>query len=474
METNLPEEVRELFKKFKEKNYQLFLVGGVVRDLLLKKEIKDWDFTTDATPEQILDVIPDGFYNNKFGTVGLNTEGLGVFEITTMRKEGEYKDSRHPEQVSWTNKVEEDLARRDFTINAIAMGLNSSSSPQGRTIIPVLSEVEVFFERSREVPFILIDPFKGQADLEQKIIKAVGDPGKRFQEDALRLLRAVRFSTQFQFLIEERTFEAIKQNAKLILNISWERIRDEIFKILSTDFPYEGIVMLRNAGLLEYILPEVEKCFGIVQQGPKHDRVYDIGEHSLLSLKFCPSKDPLVRFASLIHDTGKFDTVKTSPDGNVTFYGHDIVGGKIAKKIGERFRFSSKEIDKLYRLVRYHMFTVSEYQTDSAIRRFIKNVGLENIDDMMAVRVGDRLGGGTQTETSWRMEEFKKRIGQVLQKPFSISDLKITGTQVMEITNLKPGPKVGEILNQLFKEVLEDAEKNNKEYLKKRTEELMA
>lgn len=134
METNLPEEVRELFKKFKEKNYQLFLVGGVVRDLLLKKEIKDWDFTTDATPEQILDVIPDGFYNNKFGTVGLNTEGLGVFEITTMRKEGEYKDSRHPEQVSWTNKVEEDLARRDFTINAIAMGLNSSSSPQGRTI----------------------------------------------------------------------------------------------------------------------------------------------------------------------------------------------------------------------------------------------------------------------------------------------------------------------------------------------------
>ncbi len=436
MNYTLPSEVKNILEKFEKENFQIYIVGGAIRDLLMEKKVEDWDFTTDAHPEEILKLFPDGFYDNKFGTVGIPVDKQ-TFEITTMRTEGIYKDHRHPEQVIWTNKIKEDLARRDFTINAIA--LDSSGN--------------------------LVDPFEGEKDLKNKIIRAVGDPNLRFQEDALRLIRAIRFANRFQFIIEDKTFDAIKNNALLIEEIAKERVRDELFKILESDNPYEGILMLRDAGILQIILPELEKCFGIKQEGPKHDRIYDIGEHSFLALKECISKDPLVRFAALLHDIGKVKTVKTAPDGNVTFYNHDLEGGKIVLLIAKRFNLSKKQTDKLYRLVRWHMFSVNENQTDSAIRRFIKNVGLENIEDMMAVRVGDRLGGGTQNATSWRMEKFKERINQVLQKPFSISDLKINGNDVMEVLNIKPGPKVGQILNQLFKEVLEDSLKNTREYL---------
>ena len=284
---NLPKEVEEIMKKFVDSDYQIYIVGGAVRDLIMGREVNDWDFTTDAKPEEILKVIPEGFYNNKFGTVGISARstsevnqdenlahtsevsGAGLYEITTMRHEGDYTDHRHPVDVSWTDKIEEDLARRDFTVNAIALGKENK----------------------------LVDPFEGQNDLEEKIIKAVGDPEKRFKEDALRLIRAIRFAAQLNFKIEDKTFAAIKENSSLIQKISWERIRDEFFKILSSENPYEGVLKLREVGLLQIILPELEDCFGIVQEGPKHDRVYDIGEHSLLSLKFCSSKDPLVRFA---------------------------------------------------------------------------------------------------------------------------------------------------------------------------------
>lgn len=439
MDNKLPKEVRDLFKKFKENKFQLFVVGGVVRDLLMKREVTDWDFTTDATPEEILKVLPEGFYDNKFGTVGIEIKDGEIYEITTMRKEGIYKDSRHPIEVSWTKNIEDDLKRRDFTINAIA-----------------LSESDKF-----------IDPFNGKNDIENKIIKAVGDPNLRFEEDALRLMRAVRIATQLEFKIEKETFLAITKNAERIRDIASERIRDELFKILESSNPLIGIIKLREAGLLQIIFPELEKCFGIKQEGPKHDRIYDIGEHSLLALKFTSSKNPLVKLAGLLHDIGKPDTFKTDLTGNVTFYNHDFVGGKIVLQIAKRLNLSKKQTDKLYRLIRWHMFTVSEDQTDSAIRRFIKNVGIENLDDMFAVRVGDRLGGGTPTETSWRMEKFQERIQEVLHKPFSISDLKVNGKDIMKTLNIKSGPKVGEILNTLFKLVQEDSSKNTKDYLLK-------
>ncbi|MBI2314907.1 HD domain-containing protein [Candidatus Daviesbacteria bacterium] len=439
MNKNLPNKVKDILDKFEKAKFQIYIVGGVVRDLMMSRQVNDWDFTTDAKPEEILKLIPQGFYDNKFGTVGLNTP-LGIFEITTMRKESDYKDHRHPDKVGWTNKIEEDLARRDFTINALALSDKDE----------------------------IIDPFNGQEDIRNKIIKTVGNPEQRFKEDALRLMRAVRIATELEFKIEPNTLKAVKENAHLLKEIANERIRDELFKLLASSDPYAGIVKLRGSGILQLILPELERCFGIVQQGPKHDRVYDIGEHSLLALKHTPSADPLVRLASLLHDIGKVNTVKTAADGNVTFYNHDIVGGRIVLDIAKRFNLSKKQTDKLYRLVRRHLFTVSEDQTDSAVRRFIKNVGLENIEDMMAVRVGDRLGGGTQKAISWRMEEFQKRIKEVLKKPFSISDLKVTGNDVMEVLNIKPGPKVGKVLEQLFKEVSEDSSRNTEEYLLER------
>ncbi len=447
MKYQLPFEVKNILDKFQNANFQIFIVGGAVRDLLMKKPITDWDFTTDAKPEEILKIFPEGFYDNKFGTVGVpakNTSGVGfdspevnVYEITTMRREGLYKDFRHPTEVGWTNKIEEDLARRDFTINALAMSATGE----------------------------IIDPYQGQNDLKDKIIRAVGNPNNRFQEDALRLIRAIRIASQLQFEIEEETSQAIRKNAHLIKEIANERVREELFKILASENPYEGIAKLREAGILQIILPELEACFGIVQEGPKHARVYDIGEHTLLSLKHTPSSDPLVRFAALLHDIGKVNTIKTAPDGNVTFYNHDVEGGKLALRIAKRFNLSKKQTDKFYRLIRWHLFTVDENQTDSAIRRFIKNVGQENIEDMMALRIGDRLGGGTQRAVSWRMEKFEERIKDVLKKPFSVMDLKVNGKDVMETLKIKPGPKVGEILNKLFEEVLEDNSKNNHEFL---------
>lgn len=437
MDYKIPNHIKNILDKFQKNNFQIYIVGGAVRDLLMGKIVSDWDFTTDARPDDILKLFPDGFYDNKFGTVGIPTKTTKMYEITTMRKEGTYQDYRHPNKVSWTNKIEEDLARRDFTVNAIALSLD------GKTI----------------------DPFNGQVDIKNKLIKAVGNPGKRFQEDALRLMRAIRITTELEFDVEENTYSAIKENASLIKQIAWERIRDELFKILASSNPDTGISKLREAGILQIILPELEKCFGVMQKGPKHTRIYDIGKHSLLTLKHTPSTDPLVRFAALLHDVGKADTVTTAADGNVTFYNHDVVGGSLVLQIAKKCNLSKKQTDKLFRLVRFHMFTVTEDQTDSAIRRFIRNVGLENIDDMMALRVGDRLGGGTQKETSWRMEKFQQRIKQVLKKPFSISDLKVNGHDVMKVLKIKSGPKVGEILQKLFEDVLEDSSKNNREYL---------
>ncbi|KKS13413.1 hypothetical protein A2617_03430 [Candidatus Daviesbacteria bacterium RIFOXYD1_FULL_41_10] len=447
----LNEQVRAFCAKFQKRGFQIYTVGGSVRDLLMGRGVHDWDFTTDATPEEILKLFPEGFYDNKFGTVGVKAGDVQIYEITTMRKEGKYEDFRHPEKVLWTNKIEEDLARRDFTINAIALRLvytECNRSAQG------------------EPPnFEIVDPYDGQEDIKNKLIRAVGDPDRRFKEDALRLIRAIRFVAQLGFEIEEKTYLAIKKNTHLISEVANERIRDELFKLLGSDNPLLGIEKMRDTGILQIILPEVEKSFGVSQVGPKHARVYDIGSHLFLTLKETPSKDPLVRLAALLHDIGKADTLKVDETGNATFYQHDVVGSRLALQIAKRFNLSRKQTDKLFRLVRWHLFTVDERQTDSAIRRFIKNVGRENIEDMMAIRIGDRIGGGTQRAVSWRMERFGGRIKQVLKKPFSISDLKINGQDVMKILNIPPSPKVGHILQKLFEEVLEDASKNNREYL---------
>lgn len=434
----LPDEVKQFMAKFANANFEIYIVGGAVRDLLMGKIVYDWDFTTNAKPSEILKIYPDGFYDNQFGTVGITVEKYDYpFQITTYRTEADYTDNRRPDKILWGKTLEEDLKRRDFTINAFAY--------DGKNVI---------------------DYYDGQKDLVKKILRAVGDANERFNEDALRMMRAVRIAGELKFEIEKSTFEAIQQNSKLINKIAKERIKDELFKILKSNNPYTGIFHLKESGLMQEILPEMMKCFGIEQKSVGRHHIYDVGTHLLMSLKECKSEDPVTRFATLIHDIGKPQTYRKLPTGVITFYNHEMVSTRIAENIAERLKFSSKEKDKFVKLVRFHQFTVDENQTDSAIRRFITNVGLEYIEDMLALRVADRLGGGA-SETSWRLEDFKKRLVEVQKQPFSINDLKINGKDIMEKLSIKPGPKVGEILEKLFNKVVENKVPNERESLLK-------
>lgn len=452
MQNNIPKKIQNIAMTFKNAGYEIYLVGGCVRDLFLKRQITDWDFTTNATPEQILELYPNAFYDNAFGTVGIPLEDSTtgektVIEVTTYRTERGYSNRRHPDEVTWGKTVEEDLSRRDFTINAMALDITGAEK--------------------------IIDPFNGRDDLEKKMIKAVGDPALRFKEDALRLMRAVRIATQLGFSIEEKTLDALSQDAALLSDIAKERVRDELLKILASDYPYEGIVLLKNTNLLQYIIPELLEGIGVSQERPGRHHKSDVFTHNVMSLKHTPSIDPIVRFATLIHDIGKPRVASVDQDGYIIFHNHEIVGAKMASGITDRLRFSKKEKEKIVMLVRWHMFTVDEHITDSAVRRFIRRVGVENVKDMMDLRIGDRLGGGTQRAESWRLKLFKKRVEeQLAPAPFSINDLAINGHDVMKELQIKPGKQIGEILQKLFEEVDEDLEKNNKEYLIKRIHEL--
>lgn len=449
----LPKSVLDLIKTFQSHGFEIYIVGGAVRDLLMKRVITDWDFTTNATPDQMLKLLPDAFYDNIFGTVGIKHEDFEKpFEITTFRSEIGYTDRRRPDKVVWGKSLEEDLARRDFTINAMALRLEAAE------------------QKSKSIKHI--DPYNGQKDLEQETIRTVGNAVERFSEDALRMMRAIRIAAELGFQIEDRTFEAIRMNNQLINIVSAERIRDELLKILASNFPYEGFVMLRNCGLLKEILPEVEIAFEFSQKSPKRHHVVDVGTHLFHSLRYCPSKDKLIRLAALLHDVGKPATFqKDEKTGIITFYNHDIVGAGITKTILKKLKFPKKDADKVIKLVRWHLFSVDEKQTDSAIKRFIRNVGPENLEDILAVRTGDRLGSGAK-ETSWRLELFKKRLEEVQKQPFSIKDLKVNGTDVMKELGISSGPKVGEILNALFQEVDEGKLNNEREILINRLHEL--
>lgn len=443
---SLPQAVKRTIDTLKGAGFETYAVGGSVRDMLMGLTTKTWDFTTSATPTEILTLFPDGFYDNDFGTVGIpikNAKGVteDIFEITTYRSEKGYSNKRHPDKISWGVSLEEDLKRRDFTVNAIA------------------------FDGTK-----LIDPYKGQIDIDKKIIKTVGSASERFAEDALRLLRAVRLATQLRFTIDAETLEAIKKHADLITEISADRIRQELMKLIASPYAGEGILLLRASNLLNKILPEVEKSFGISQKSPKRHHVYDVGTHLVMSLHHSPSTDPIVRFATLLHDVGKPKVFrKDAVTQIITFYNHEVIGAKMTGQIAKRLNFSNKDRERLVTLVRWHQFTVDEQQTDATLRRFIKRVGKENLKDMLDLRIGDRLGGGAQ-ETSWRLRLFMSRLEEVQKQPFTVSDLKIDGHDVMRVLKINPGRRVGEILNKLFDAVILQKIKNERETLLKELE----
>ncbi len=435
----LPPHAKRIIDTLKNAGFEAWAVGGSVRDTLMGRPTKGWDFTTNATPQQILTLFPDSFYDNQFGTVGMkikeNEDVIDIYEVTTYRSEGGYSDRRHPDSVTWGSSIEEDLARRDFTINAIAF--------DGET---------------------LVDPYNGQRDIKEKTIRAVRDPKARFAEDALRMMRAVRFAAELGFLIEEDTLAGIKTNAHLLTAISMERIRDELMRTLAAQFAADGILILKSTGLLKLILPELETAFGTPQKSPKRHHIYDVGTHSVMALKYCPSPDPVVRLATLLHDIGKPATYQKDQTGLITFYNHEVVGTKFVRDIVRRLRMSKKQTGLVTTLVRWHQFSVDERQTDAALRRFIRRVGKDNLEAMLALRTGDRLGGGA-TDTSWRLELYKKRLIEVQKQPFTVHDLNINGYDVMKALGIKPGPMIGKVLDQLFTDVEEGAVPNQREAL---------
>ena len=444
---NIPKEVKTILEKLEENGFEGFIVGGCVRALLLNQTPKDWDITTNAKPEEIQKIFPDSFYENEFGTVGVKTrseeESLTVVEITTYRIESKYTDQRHPDQVKFAQRLEDDLQRRDFTINAVAMNKDGQIS----------------------------DPFEGQEDLKKKTVRAVGDPEERFNEDALRMMRGVRLASQLGFAIEPATLEAIRKNNQLLKVISAERIRDELVKIINSDLADQGIELLRQTELMPHVIPELLEGVG-VEQNLHH--IYTVWEHNVRALKYTAEQNYSleVRLGSLLHDVGK-PKAKRGIGRNCTFYGHEVVGAKLTAKIMERLRFPKDQANKITKLVRWHLFYYMPGEvTESSVRRLVANIGQENVYDLLKVREADRIGSGTPKAIPYKLRHLKFMIDKVARDPISPKMLKINGTEIMALLNLSPGPKIGLIMNGLMVEVLEDPAKNDKEYLENRIKEL--
>ncbi len=482
--SRIPKEVSHVTSTLESAGFEAYLVGGCVRDLLMDREPKDWDVTTNAKPEEIIKLFEKTVYENDFGTVGVcvprvtgddvsrETPEYVIVEVTPHRLEAKYSDFRHPDEVKFSDKIDEDLQRRDFTINAMAYRKNS-----------------------------VMDIYDGLKDIKDKTVRTVGNPDDRFNEDALRMLRAVRFAVQLDFSISSETTESILKNSELIKKISAERIHDEFVKIIMSKNPATGIMLLQKFNLLKNIIPELEEGIGCEQLG---EHIYDVWEHLLHALQHAAEKDwPLeIRLAALMHDIGKPKTRRLAGGQNVlegtlgrsgddgqrkfsaenfrgesenilspkskkkyTFYGHEVVGARMAKKIMERLKFSRKEIDLVEKLVRNHMFfSDTELITLSAVRRIITKVGVENIWLLMNIRECDRVGM-KKKEAPYRLRKYFAMIEEALRDPISVGQLKINGEFMIKELDIKPGPRMGWILNALLEEVLEMPEKNTVEHL---------
>ena len=463
--SQIPPFVTRVTRDLQEAGFEAYLVGGCVRDLCMGKEPKDWDITTSATPEQVMTVFSElkTVNENTFGTVTvLNmapeagvVEGESVprvipdldnqVQVTTYRSEGNYADNRHPGMVSYETDIHKDLERRDFTMNAIAWD-------------PIKDSI--------------IDIFDGIKDIKDKNIRCVLYPEVRFKEDALRMLRAIRFSTTLGFAVTHETFEAISQNAELLKHISGERIRDEFIKIIDSNTPAAGIDLLQKAGLLTYIVPELEEGIGCDQKGA---HIYDVYQHLLHALQHAADKnfDRVIRLTALFHDIGKPATRRYDRSRDkYTFFGHEVVGARITKKILERLRFSRETTELVVSLVRNHMFfSDTEQITLSAVRRIIQKVKPEHIWELMQVRECDRVGM-KKAEAPYRLRKYHAMIEEALRDPISVGQLKIDGTYLMEVLHVKPGPRMGWMLHALLEQVLENPALNTVETLTERVKDL--
>lgn len=432
MNINVPKEAYIIIDTLEKHNYEAFIVGGCVRDSLLNSSPKDWDITTSALPETVVSLfsktVPTGIQH---GTVTVIINGES-FEVTTYRIDGEYTDSRHPNGVYFTSSINEDLSRRDFTINAMAYN-------------PSIG---------------LVDPFGGEADLSKGIIKCVGDAGLRFREDALRMLRAIRFSCQLNFSIETSTFASICNISSNIKKVSLERIRDEFCKILISRHPSHGIRLLHSTGILKIIMPELEKCVNFSQRNPHHDK--DVFEHILSVLDNSPCSIKL-RLSALFHDIGKPECFVMDESGTGHFHGHDKVSAKIAEEIMKRLKFDNSTIKDVSLLISEHMTGYAVLRNNS-IKKLINRVGLNNVEDLFQLQIADSKGHAVPDCTNILKTRTMARKIINERQPLTVKDLVINGNDLIKI-GYKPGKELGEELNILLELVLSNPEMNAKDKL---------
>ena len=446
----VPKEVSQVSYALRKEGFESYLVGGCVRDLLIGRKPKDWDITTNAKPEYIQRIFPDSFYTNDFGTVGVlretDEESLKIIEVTPYRTEGKYTDKRRPDKVEFGQSLTEDLARRDFTVNAIAL-----DDSKGQ----------------------IIDPYEGQKDIKDKVLRTVGDAALRFEEDGLRLMRAVRLIAELGFALDGDTAAAIQAKGHNLKHISKERIRDELVRILKSDQPMMALVLAQQLGILEYIAHDLTRGIG-VDQNQAHS--YDVFGHLMRSMQHAADKgwDFDIRLAALFHDVAKPETRRWSEEKkDWTFHGHEVVGSRVTQKALDELKFPRETVEKVTKLVRWHMFFSDPDQiTLSAVRRMIRNVGQENIMELLNLRICDRIGTGRPKEQPFRFRKYKAMVDEALRDPISVAMLKTDGARIMEKLHVQPGPRIGWMLHALLEEVLEDPKKNSHEHLDARVTEL--
>ncbi|HEX4516530.1 MAG TPA: HD domain-containing protein [Polyangiaceae bacterium] len=434
----VPEDVRAICKQLNEASHQAYVVGGCVRDLLLGKDAADWDVTTDAKPEDVKKifprVIPTGIQH---GTVTVLMKGK-PYEVTTFRGEGAYSDGRRPDSVEFVNDIAADLARRDFTVNAIALDPND-----GR----------------------VIDPYEGQKDISRKVIRAVGKPLERFLEDGLRVLRAARFTATLEFDLDPDTEKAIAPSLDVYKKVSQERVRDEWMKAMKARRPSRAFDVMRTSGILAITCPEMLEGVGM-EQNKWH--TYDVWKHGMECLDACAG-GPILRIAAMLHDVGKpRSRAFSDKTKDWTFYDHERFGAEIADPICLRLRFSNDEREHIVHLVRNHLFHYTDEWNDATVRRFIKRIGIENLEDLYALNEADvRAKGRVEGPDLSALTALKAHVKKVIEEGAALTtrDLAIKGNDLMKELSLTPGPAIGKILNALLEEVIAEPKKNDRETL---------
>lgn len=438
MNIKIDEELREILNVFKKNKYEVYIVGGAVRDFIIGRKVKDWDLATNALPDKVVEI----FLKTQFKTIDISKKHGTIiiknkeseYEVTTFRIENEYIDNRRPKEVVFTEDLHKDLLRRDFTMNALAYSINDG----------------------------IIDIFDGINDIKNNVIRCVGNPNKRFNEDALRMLRAIRFSNQLDFIIEKNTLNAIKDNYKLVNNLSKERIREEFNKILLSEKPSRGIKLLKKLKLLDLIIPEIKVCYDFDQHNPNHN--LDVFKHTLKVLDNIES-DLVLRLAALFHDIGKPKTFFIGDDKIGHFYNHHEVSVEITKNVLKRLKYSNIIIKKVLELIKEHMVVYNEEFSDKAVKKLLKRVDSVGINNLIKLQLAD-IKATANPKKYQHLDKLKSRCKKIFNnnEPLSIKDIDINGYDLMDL-GISEGKIIGNILNELLELVLEEPSFNNKEKL---------